>query len=66
MVGLGTGFSTSETSCVPGPWLPGSRYLVSTEMFMSWAWPGVGVREKGEAGGEKTMGVARVGGGDMG
>ena len=39
--------------------------MVSTEMFMSWVWGvvGVGVREKGEAGGENTMGVAMVGGG---
>ena len=30
-----------------------------------WCW-GVGVSEKGEAGGEKMRGVARVGGGEMG
>ena len=37
-------------------------------MFMSWVWGvvGVGVREKGEAGGENTMGVAMVGGGERG
>ena len=42
--------------------------MVSTEMFMSWVWGvvGVGVREKGEAGGENTMGVAMVGGGERG